>query len=148
MKGICWLLLGFGMVVLPACVPIDFFVPWSIKKHYNTVAPPSSVTTLRIHYVHKRILRYWERHGTLPSGFDELPPDENGNQKVVDAWEHPLLWESDGVRYVTVSSLGEDGVSGGDGVNDTISQTFDTMKAINGEYYIPLEWERASEQSQ
>lgn len=122
-------------------------MPDMVAKHFVTYADvsPKQETEMALINAHHRILRYWEQHGTLPQRIDDLPLVENRSNSLLDGWGRSLLLESDGVRYVTVSSLGEDGVDGGEGDNATISRTFDTMEAISGEYYAPLEWQRVRE---
>jgi len=82
----------------------------------NTI-PPANQTATRLAATKGRVEQYWQTHKRVPESIDQLPDAPHKNNSIQDGWGRPLIWESDGVRTVRISSLGQDGVKGGTGDN-------------------------------
>lgn len=79
-------------------------------------------TKLQMGTMHEALGIYKVTHGQkYPSSLEDASANFNNGQVPTDAWGIPFQYsQEDGGRSYTLTSLGEDGSQGGDGVNADI----------------------------
>jgi hypothetical protein len=79
--------------------------------------PPHSMTHGSMHMCKRRVLRYAQEHGVLPSSLSDTKPIEGYHSSIKDGWGVVLEYSVGTNDVVTFRSLGKDRVPGGAGDN-------------------------------
>ncbi|MBI1249423.1 hypothetical protein GC197_16480 [bacterium] len=108
---------------LPVLLPSPLF------ETVVDIAPEGTATASSLYTTYLRISKYWQAHSKLPEGYADLPTDDGKGESRNDEWDRPLLWKSDGMRFIEIYSLGKDGVEGGSDLNARRSILFDTQRS-------------------
>ena len=77
--------------------------------------PQSSITPSAMIETKTRIEMFYRQHQLLPTTLNELPKRESFANRTTDAWHRPLQYVINSDDKFTLSSLGKDGIVGGDG---------------------------------
>jgi hypothetical protein len=77
-----------------------------------------------------RIGMYLRSHGDLPDGISGLPVRDGHLNRTTDGWGKPLVFERTSSNSFTLTSLGRDGASGGNGDDQDIVRRY---QVENGE---------------
>ena len=91
--------------------------------------PPHSVTHLSMHMGKRRVLRYAQEHGRLPSALGDTKAIEGFHSSIKDGWGTPLEYRVDTNGLVMFRSLGRDRRLGGDGDHADMVGSFPAKKA-------------------
>ena len=79
--------------------------------------PPHSMTHGAMHMCKRRVLRYAQEHGILPSSLSDTEPIEGYHSSIKDGWGVVLEYSVGTNDVVTFRSLGKDRALGGSGKN-------------------------------
>ena len=105
-------------------------------------ASNDTMTRTRMWVVKRRILAYAHQNNRLPASLAEIPVMPGYDNSIEDGWGRALHYEVSGNGTVTLSSLGRDGLPGGEGDDADIVVKFAT-KTTDGRWSDPLvEWSR------
>ena len=88
-----------------------------IAMLFIDTVPPHSMTHLSMHTCKRRVLRYAQKHGKLPSELSETEEIEGFHASIKDGWGVVLDYSVDRNDVVTFRSLGKDRAPGGVGDN-------------------------------
>jgi hypothetical protein len=77
--------------------------------------PPRSMTHLSMHMCKRRVLRYAQEHGVMPSSLSDTKPIEGYHSSIKDGWGVVLTYRVEANDVVTFKSLGKDRTVGGAG---------------------------------
>src|SRR4051812_8714696 len=88
-------------------------------------APKSAFTRMTMRETSKRIGLFFERNGQLPAGLHALPERDGGHEdRITDPWDRELRYRVDGEASFTLSSLGRDDKSGGNGDDGDVVEQY------------------------
>jgi hypothetical protein len=104
------------------------FLNWSAALASDTVSP-RSMTITRIARFRCQLTRAYMKH-KLPKSLKELPLDQDETTK--DGWNRDLGYHFDGKDVVTIWSLGQDGLPGGENEDMDIVEMFQFYKGMEG----------------
>ena len=88
------------------------------------VIPKSAITPSAMTETSVRIEMYYQRNMRLPPDLTVLPVREGYANRITDAWGRSLVYTVGAGDAFTLSSLGEDGVSGGTGDNSDLVRRY------------------------
>lgn len=103
--------------------------------------PPSAMSLSAIDETIVRMQLYMREHGQPPPSLAVLPVREGHCNRTTDGWGHEILYSVDEEGIITLTSLGADGKSGGEGDNADIVRRWRTRNAdgsscVNDEYWL------------
>ena len=101
----------------------------AIAMLFVETAPPHSMTHLSMHMCKRRVLRYAQKHGKLPSALSETGEIEGFHASIKDGWGVVLDYSVDKNDIVTFRSLGKDNAPGGVGDNVDMIGIFPARKS-------------------
>ena len=90
--------------------------------------PPHSMTHMSMTMCKRRILRYAQKHDTLPSSLSDTKPIEGYHSSVKDGWGFAIAYSVNTNDVVTLRSLGKDNALGGTGDNIDMIGIFSARK--------------------
>jgi len=90
--------------------------------------PPHSMTHMSMSMCKRRILRYAQKHGALPSSLSGTKAIEGRHSSIKDSWGLALDYSVNANGVVTLRSLGKDNAPGGAGDNMDMIGVFSARK--------------------
>jgi Type II secretion system (T2SS), protein G len=102
-----------------------------------TRAKPREMTLTTMFVIHRRILLYAAEHGDHPKSLDDLPNLQGYDNRLVDAWNRRIDYRIIDGDIVELTSLGEDGLTGGTGEAQDIVRRF-ALHDKDGHWNDPL----------
>ena len=104
-----------------------------IAMLFVDTVPPHSITHASMHMCKRRILRYAQEHGALPSSLSDTTPIEGYHSSIKDGWGAVLYYSVSTNDFVTLRSLGKDQAPGGSGDDIDMTGSF-SARAPDGSW--------------
>lgn len=94
--------------------------------------PAHSLTATRMYRIKHRVLEFVSTKSRLPTTLSELPDIPKFDNKIVDGWGRPILFETDSSNLITLKCFGSDGMPGGTDMDRDIVGAFRASTGSKG----------------
>lgn len=123
------LLLNLSLMLI-LCYWIFYFMSFEgLRQATSKFMTPGNLTDTAISETMYRIHFFAKNKGEIPEDLSLLPIRENHSNKTCDWWGRPLIYFIDKDKHtLTLTSLGRDGLRGGEGDNKDIYASYYYIK--------------------
>jgi hypothetical protein len=121
MKLTIRIIAGIGLLL------VVLAVGWYLCESSVTRIPPKTLTVSAMDETSVRIQMYFDEHNKLPASLEVLPTREGYANHTTDGWRRALIYTQTGPETFTLTSLGRDGVTGGNGDDAEMIQSYQVI---------------------